>query len=165
MEVTPIRREDDLKVQVFIDHVVLGSLEQQYSEWILKNFIEVSKLFGVTFLGLEDRILTLIQEIKNMYMGSESGKKFYVKASRRQTKRGSKELKRLQCSINYEGKKEKRKEGGRSDSEIELMIGKITSWNVKSLNDKKKIGEIRGCLQRWKPDIICLQKTKMEDME
>lgn len=47
--------------------------------------------------------------------------------------------------------------------EIELMIGKILSSNVQGLNNRKKRGVIRGCLKRWKPDIICFQETKMEE--
>jgi len=42
------------------------------------------------------------------------------------------------------------------------MIDKIISWNVRGLNDHKKRVIIRGCLNRWKPTIICLQETKME---
>lgn len=42
------------------------------------------------------------------------------------------------------------------------MIGKIRSWNVRGINDRKKRQIIRGFMSRWKPDIICLQETKME---
>lgn len=32
----------------------------------------------------------------------------------------------------------------------------------RGLNDQRKRSIIRGCLNRWKPSIVCLQETKME---
>lgn len=43
-----------------------------------------------------------------------------------------------------------------------LMIGKIMSWNIRCLNDKGKRLILRGCLAKWKPEIVCLQETKLE---
>lgn len=42
------------------------------------------------------------------------------------------------------------------------MIDKILSWNVRGTNGSKKRLIIKGCLNRWKPSIICLHETKME---
>lgn len=44
------------------------------------------------------------------------------------------------------------------------MIGKIISWNVRGINDGKKHRIIMGCLKRWKPDLICLQEIKTEEI-
>lgn len=41
------------------------------------------------------------------------------------------------------------------------MINKIISWNVRDLNYSKKRNIIKGCTNRWKPDLIYLQETKM----
>lgn len=35
---------------------------------------------------------------------------------------------------------------------------------MRGLNDKKKRGVIKGCICRWKPDVVCLQETKMEEV-
>jgi exonuclease III len=42
-----------------------------------------------------------------------------------------------------------------------IIKSKIISWNVRNLNDEKKMG-IRGLLKGWKADIVYLQETKME---
>lgn len=45
-----------------------------------------------------------------------------------------------------------------------MYIRKIILWNVRGVNDSKKRGIIKGCLRRWKSDVICLQETKMNDI-
>lgn len=44
------------------------------------------------------------------------------------------------------------------------MIDKIISWNVRGLNDSKKRNIIRGCLSRWKPDLVCFQESKLDSI-
>jgi exonuclease III len=39
---------------------------------------------------------------------------------------------------------------------------KIISWNVRGLNDAGKKLTISNLLRNWKPDLVCLQETKME---
>ena len=39
---------------------------------------------------------------------------------------------------------------------------KIISWNVRGLNDRDKRLRVRNMVRRWRPDVICLQETKME---
>lgn len=34
--------------------------------------------------------------------------------------------------------------------------------NVKGINNRKKMQIIRGCMNRWMLDVVCLQETKME---
>jgi exonuclease III len=41
---------------------------------------------------------------------------------------------------------------------------KIVSWNVRGLNDKDKRLCVRNLIRMWKADIICLQETKMADI-
>ena len=38
----------------------------------------------------------------------------------------------------------------------------ILSWNVKGLNVVEKRLQIRNLLRTWRPDIVCLQETKLE---
>ncbi|XP_070013728.1 uncharacterized protein [Nicotiana sylvestris] len=42
------------------------------------------------------------------------------------------------------------------------MRAKIISWNIRGLNDKSKRSTIKALIQKWKPDILCLQETKTE---
>lgn len=112
LDVTPIQREEALKLQVPVYLMEMGRLEQQYSEWVLKNFVEKNKIFRVSFTGLKDKVPSLIQENENKYAGDGYDTPITGKSNKKQGERGSRKLKRLQCLVNYEGKKEKRKEGG-----------------------------------------------------
>lgn len=87
-------------------------MEQQYSDWVMKNFVQVSKMLGASFMNFEERILSLIQEMENSYVGNRSVMHSNGKSNRKQEERGSRELKRLRCSVNYEDRNEKRKDGG-----------------------------------------------------
>jgi exonuclease III len=42
---------------------------------------------------------------------------------------------------------------------------KIVSWNVRGLNDKDKCIRLSHLLRIWKADIICLQETKLTDID
>jgi len=42
---------------------------------------------------------------------------------------------------------------------------RILSWNVRGLNNNGKRALLRNVLRDWKCDLICLQETKMEDVE
>lgn len=42
------------------------------------------------------------------------------------------------------------------------MIDKIISWNVRGVNDRNKRTVIKGCLGRWKADLVCLQESKVD---
>lgn len=39
-------------------------MEYQYSQWVRRNFIKVSKMFGMSFNGLEKRVPSLLEEIE-----------------------------------------------------------------------------------------------------
>ena len=39
---------------------------------------------------------------------------------------------------------------------------KMISWNVKGLNEVGKRLQIRNLLRAWRPDIVCLQESKLE---
>lgn len=42
------------------------------------------------------------------------------------------------------------------------MINKVSSWNVRGINEMKKRNVIKGCLGRWKAEVVCLQETKLD---
>ncbi len=41
------------------------------------------------------------------------------------------------------------------------MTTNIVSWNVRGLNDGAKRMQVRSLLHSWKADIVCLQETKL----
>lgn len=45
------------------------------------------------------------------------------------------------------------------------MIGKIISWNVRGVNGRGKRLIIRECLSKWKPTVVCLQESIMEECD
>lgn len=69
-------------------------------------------MFGVSFLGMESRILNLLEEIESRYQVEWNEKKREKKVKRRQRDGESRELKRLQWSVNYGRKKSSRKGEG-----------------------------------------------------
>jgi hypothetical protein len=40
----------------------------------------------------------------------------------------------------------------------------MVSWNVRGINDARKRVSIINLLKSWKPDVVCLQETKMENI-
>lgn len=39
------------------------------------------------------------------------------------------------------------------------------SWNVRDINDCKKRTIIRGCLNKWKPEVVYIQESKLESCD
>lgn len=50
-------------------------VEELYSGWVKKNFVKVSKLFGLSFVGLEHRVLSLLAEFELRFLEAESERK------------------------------------------------------------------------------------------
>ena len=42
---------------------------------------------------------------------------------------------------------------------------KIVSWNVRGLNDRDKHLRVRNLIQLWKADVVCLQETKLGEVD
>jgi len=42
---------------------------------------------------------------------------------------------------------------------------KLLSWNVRGLNNRDKRVLLENVLRGWNCDLICLQETKLEDVE
>lgn len=134
LNVTPIIRENQW-FHAPMDQTKEGRLKKQYSDWVQRNFLMVGKMFGVSFHGLENKIFSLLEEIKTRFMEEGKERKTVKKSKMKQGEGGSRELKRLQWFVNYERKKKCGKEGVRL---LTLLIGKTISWNVKGLNDRRK---------------------------
>lgn len=54
-----------------------------------------------------------------------------------------------------------RGEGAKLSSNCFFMELRIISWNVWGLNELGKRQIIKAALRRWKPNVVCLQETKM----
>jgi hypothetical protein len=74
--------------------------EEIPSEWVVGRSKRIGKLLGASYVGNEERVTRLLMEIdaQRAQCASEGGMKSKIKAGRK----GSRELKRLSCSINYE---------------------------------------------------------------
>lgn len=79
--------------------------EELYSVWVQRNFVKVNKLFGLSFEGLKHRVLSLLAELELRFLEAERDRKKDKKSSRKKGGGGSRELKKLEWSLNYEGKK------------------------------------------------------------
>ena len=42
---------------------------------------------------------------------------------------------------------------------------KLVSWNIRGLNDPKKMEILRDWLRNWKVDVVCLQETKLDKVD
>lgn len=84
------------------EKLVSGMSQVEVSKWVLKRINGFSKFLGVSFDGFEDQAMHLFSEIEEKWrkgVGTEA------KKSGNKSSRGVRELKRLQCSVNYEGRK------------------------------------------------------------
>lgn len=79
----------------------------EVSKWVLKRINGVSKFLGVSFDGFEDRTMQLFTEIEENWRKKVGSK---TRNSGNKANKGVRELKRLQCFVNYEGRKEGEKE-------------------------------------------------------
>ncbi|XP_022862145.1 uncharacterized protein LOC111382408 [Olea europaea var. sylvestris] len=106
-------------------------------------------MVGVSCNRYEDRLLQLFEDLeasRGQGMGTPGGKT---------RSKSIRELKRLECPINYDIK------GGKSSFK---MISKIISWNVRGLNEPGTRLGVRNLLRKWRADLVCLQETKVEDV-
>ena len=42
---------------------------------------------------------------------------------------------------------------------------KLKLWNVRGLNDPKKREVVKNWLHEWKCDVVCLQETKLDQVD
>lgn len=68
----------------------------------MQNIQRISKMVGVTFEGLEDKLMEIFIEIEKMRAEKRKVVSIVGKERKRAGEGGTKELKRLQSSINYD---------------------------------------------------------------
>ncbi|KAF5447539.1 hypothetical protein F2P56_033088 [Juglans regia] len=79
------------------------------------------------------------------------------------TVRNERELKRLQCPINYDNKEGTLRRDRLKGRDFTFVNEpKIFSWNVRGINDINKRLRIRSLIHSWKIDFVCLQETKLD---
>ena len=120
---------------------------------------KLSNFLGFPTKGFEKEILELLRNlVASQKIGKEKGNLTVSKSEQ--------ELRRLKSTINYNGKKTN-KGGGRDRGEptvkVEMKI-KILSLNVRGVNDPDKRKVIKNFLRTHKVDLVCLQETKVQEM-
>lgn len=75
------------------------------SEWVLQNIQKLSRMMGVSFEGIEDQVCSFLFEIfRRMMLKKKEGAN--EEAGKKKQRGGApRELKRLEFSINYDGRR------------------------------------------------------------
>ncbi|RVX02242.1 hypothetical protein CK203_028314 [Vitis vinifera] len=136
--------------------VVRSELEGNWEESGLARF---SKFLGFPTEGLEKEILNFLTKIR------KRREKIHSKELLEKSK-FERELKRLECSINYEGglKQKGSVQGQRAPNCSCPMKVKILSWNVRGANDSSKRKVIKTFIRNQRVDLMCIQETKVQCM-
>lgn len=88
--------------------------------WVLSRINGVSQYLGVSFEGHEVKALKLFSIIEESWRGGVPlGKEMRTKG---QKQKNSRELRKLECSINYDQDKEGKGRGGRKGRETQLLL-------------------------------------------
>jgi hypothetical protein len=83
--------------------VVLGNScysSLEYSDWVLQRMKEIHRVVGVSCVGFEEQFMALLTFIEASCSHKVSA------SSSKLGNKGSRELRRLECSINYDSKGE-----------------------------------------------------------
>lgn len=75
------------------------------SMWVMLNIQKISKMVGVSFLGLEDKFIELFIEIERRKMDKGRVVSAVKKAKKRAGEGRTRELRRLQFAVSYDSKK------------------------------------------------------------
>ena len=147
--------------------VGLGSLSEEptvvnsefkgYNTWEDSCLIKFSEFLGVTTAGFEEEILELLRKMDVRQHGDKR------KGDPAET-RCERELRKLECTINFNGKGQIR--GGRDGeflAKVEMKL-KLFSWNVRGANNLNKRNVIRNFIRSQRVDLVCLQETKLQNL-
>ncbi|RVX19008.1 hypothetical protein CK203_007106 [Vitis vinifera] len=126
--------------------------------WKESNLVRFSKFLGFPTEGLEKDILDFLVKIRKRRERVHS--KTLLEKSKFE-----RELKRLECSITYEGGEVEmwyaRKRVSNYGSPIKL---RLLSWNMRGANDSFKRKVIKALIRSQRVDLFCLQETKIQAM-
>ena len=123
--------------------------------WKESNLVRFSKFLGFPTEGLEKDILDFLVKIRKRRERVHS--KTLLEKSKFE-----RELKRLECSITYEGGEVEmwyaRKRVSNYGSPIKL---RLLSWNMRGANDSFKRKVIKALIRSQRVDLFCLQEMKI----
>lgn len=105
---TPLNAREPERIWGEEDLLVNGMSQADVSKWVLKRINGFSKFLGVSFDGFEDKTMQLFTEIEEKWKNGASEE---VKKGGTKVSKGVRELRRLQCSVNYEGRNKGRERG------------------------------------------------------
>ena len=126
-----------------------------YEKWEDSCLIKFSEFLGFSTVGFESEILGLLSKIVARQNQA-------VNKGASSMSRCERELKKLVCTINYEGRSQFKGENKEKGSL--MMTVKIISWNVRGVNDPDRRKIIRNFIRNQKVDLVCLQETKIQEM-
>ena len=116
--------------------------KEETCEWVVERVKDFCHVVGLSLEGHEEEMIALFRAIEADRKTKTSPTKngIVVEPTPTSTK-GKRELQRLACSINYDGKKgiESKVIGKREGLYKYLMKPKILSWNVRGLNLRKNV--------------------------
>ncbi|GFS36239.1 hypothetical protein Acr_00g0044890 [Actinidia rufa] len=127
------------------DWLSVKGMEMVSSKWARRKLKGFRKFLGISYGGMEDeaaRLFARIEELWSNRVSSREGRSRGVGRSK-----GKRELKNLEWSVSDGSKR-----------------GRGRSWS-RGLNDPDKQSVIKGLLNQWKCSVICLQETKLKDVD
>ena len=125
-----------------------------YDNWEDNFLIKFSEFLGIPTVGYDEEILELLRKMVSQQPGNK--RKGHSTESRIE-----RELRKLECTINYSGKGQNK--GGRDRGNFLLKL-KLISWNVRGANNPDKRNIIRNFIRSQRVDLVCLQETKIQEM-
>jgi hypothetical protein len=128
---------------------------------VLEKYGEFGEYLEASYEGYESELMGLLSAIEQL--GFKQKESFMTTPKASMTTRGTRELKNLVSSINYEVGGSKRRTVQWRVIVIDMSM-RIISWNVRGLNDGNKRLQVRHLLKQWKADLVCLQETKLQSL-
>ncbi|KAG5528718.1 hypothetical protein RHGRI_029397 [Rhododendron griersonianum] len=114
----PLINREPVGTWIDEDKLMVGMSQEEVSNWVLKRISGFSKFLGVSYDGFEDRTMRLFLDIE------EKWRKGAVKVTKKggsKVNSGARELKRLECSINYDGRKKEGEKGFEGVEGVNLL--------------------------------------------
>ena len=106
--------------------------------------------------GFEGEILNLM---KKMEVRKEMKENVSVRRKKVGSSKFERELRKLECLVNFRGAR------GNCGDYFRLQMNlRILSWNVRGANNKEKRKIIKALIKPQRVDLVCLQKTKIQEM-
>jgi hypothetical protein len=123
------------------------------SDWVVQKAKSFCHIVGLSCEGFEGELLALLTaiEVSRTQNGTTSPFSPLTKSRNRRHR----ELTRLACTVNYDGKGDQSNRGKRQGKGSSVFsMPKILSWKVLGLNERDKRLRVKNLLREWKADIV-----------